>query len=980
MKNAKKLLLIFLVLTLALALFACSKCKHTDEDNNDVCDKCGEALVTEVKLFDNGTPNFQFVLASDLSKNAKNLIDEYIENMEDIDVDIYAVEDEEDTIESCEVLVGNVTSRGEKYIYDSHKLGSEGYIIQIIGTKIIICAGSDETLESAIEEFIEDILLYDEDAEDMGTIIMTRDDEVLEVQEYDIKALKVNGADMNGYKIAYDSVDYAKVYKELSKSMQSVIYENTGYWFEVIKLSEAAADDKLIIFRNVPRVKGEDGFKVSADSSGNLLIECMYDNKLKAAVDDFIAQTIILTTKEEINFKNEVFTKDISFLTYEEIGGAKGNGRTDDFVALYKTHVEANKFGQTVKATAGKTYYIKDNMYEGAATSIPIKTDVDWTGAKFIIDDKDLNMFDTSSGGDRMMGNRNIFEVLSDYPVTTISGRTALDAVLAAGLNRETTNIDLGLGYAAMIIPTNNSHKVYRRKGYGGFEGGAMHEVIVIDKDGNVDLTSESATPIMFNYTSLDKIDVYRLEGLEPLTIKGGTVTHIGNRVDARYVDEDGKEHKVDYAARGLGVYRSYTTVIGLEHLIENEITPGEFEEWIANTGDETGFESVGYHGFFYAETANEVKFKDCVLTGRRYYYLTGTYDFGATDVNKIVLEGCTQSNFWVTYDTNTKTISPAASREEAGAVSSMAYVSIAGYPLGKLRMHWGIGGTNYCKNMEYINSQLSRFDAHAGLCNGKIIGSEINYFALTGQGDFYVEDTIWYADSPGAAILPLRADYGSTWEGTIYFKNLDAYIDTSDPSKTTYFLQHSFNNWYYGYKAHIPNFVIDNLDLYEINNGYKAAAAGTELVFIDNTIINEPALHLSEVKNVGTYASVYPYVDKDGDGIVDNTNTPYSAEEKGSNWAGIKLADSSLNLNPIGIPEVIKIINNDGVNGTGGYKFIVPSTYGLSKSLEDESSLPEELKNGGFFGTTKFYYGTGENDYYHGTNHTGDLVTFIFR
>ena len=49
------------------------------------------------------------------------------------------------------------------------------------------------------------------------------------------------------------------------------------------------------------------------------------------------------------------------------------------------------------------------------------------------------------------------------------------------------------------------------------------------------------------------------------------------------------------------------------------------------------------------------------------------------------------------------------------------------------LKMCWGIGGTNYCKNMEYIGSTLSRLDAHAGLYNGRIIDSTVNYISLTG-------------------------------------------------------------------------------------------------------------------------------------------------------------------------------------------------------------------------------------------------------
>ncbi len=965
MKNTKRLLFVLLVLTLTLALFACGggdKCKkHVDEDNDGKCDKCGESIEAEaarVLLFDDGLPTFQFVLGDGIPKNVRDAVNDYTNGMDDIGLDIEIVNDTADNIQDCEILIGDVVNRGEKYKYDKYTLGNDGYVFKIVDKKIVITAGSDEMLLSAVEEFIEDVLMYDEDTEDMGTLYMEPTQQVTETTEYDITAVKVNGTDIRGYTIAYDN---NKLYKNAAEYIQSAIYAEAGYWLETVTLDKADPA-KSIVIKHIDRVAGENGFKISAAASGQLLVECMYDNKLEGAVSSFVTQQLTLANKGELDFTGTVFTTDISFVTYEDYG-AKGDGKTDDFEALYAAHTDANLYGQSVKAKDGAKYYIKKNMAiingKMQATAIPIMTNVDWTGATFIIDDSDLDMFDEY---DKAMGYKNIFEVVSDYPVMTITDPAVLAQIASAGINRNTTKIDLGLGYPAMIIPSNDSHKVYRRKGYGGYAGHAMHEVIVLDKDGNVDLTSDAATPIMFEYTNIDSIEVYRLD-ISPITIKNGTVTHLGNRVDAQYYTAEGVKKEAGYIARGLNVNRSFTTVDGLVHNIENEITPGERASTVT-AKDPTGWQSASYNGFFYATRATNVLFKNCTLTGRRYYHVQGTYDFGANTVNKIVLDGCIQQNFWVYYDeANDKIIN--SSRDVASAQSSMAYLTVGTI---RDRMHWGIGGTNFCKNMEYLNSTLSRYDAHAGLYNGKVVNSNVNYLALTGNGEFLVENVEWYAESPGAALFPLRSDYGATWEGNITVKNVKAFVDTSSP---TYLFSHTYANWYYGYKTFVPNISIDNLDYYNLST-YNELPAGFEVNLISTTMKSEPALHLSTTSK---YVAVYPYLDLDEDGVVDNTDVTYDKNSINDNWNGISVSGNYQNLNPVTPPSYIKIINNDG-----GYKYIVPRTHGDAATADPGVTLPAGADpNGGFFGATKFIFGTGENDYYIGTNQSGNS-TFIFQ
>ena len=83
----------------------------------------------------------------------------------------------------------------------------------------------------------------------------------------------------------------------------------------------------------------------------------------------------------------------MKYVTYEEFG-AKGDGVTNDFPAIYAAHVYANENGLPVKANDNATYYIKETWTkEGDLTSIasaPIMTETDWGNANFIIDDTEI--------------------------------------------------------------------------------------------------------------------------------------------------------------------------------------------------------------------------------------------------------------------------------------------------------------------------------------------------------------------------------------------------------------------------------------------------------------------------------------------------------------------------------------------------------------------------------------------------------------
>ncbi len=959
MKALRRFLIFISMIALMLTLVSCTenKCtEHKDDDKNEICDKCGETVAVDgegLLLLDDGIPTFQFVIERSLDRDTRKLLDAFASALDSIGVELDIVIGKSDNEIECEILIGDVPHRGSEYFFDKHTLGPQGYIIKTVGKKIIINGGSTEALDTAVNKFVTDILGYSAERSDYGTLYFAPSQELHVIQsEYEVTAIKVGGTEINEYTISTDTDN--QIHLEAAKVLQAGIYERAGYWLDIVGLDKA---ERSIIIRSAEPVWGDESFKAYTNDKNQLIMDCSFENKLISAVSNF-TDSKLSSAKGNIDFSGNVFKKDISFLTYEEFG-AKGDGETDDFEALDATHREANKYGQTVRAKDDATYYIKNSyrvLDEGYATTpIIVKTSTNWGNANFTIDDRELKII----SGSAVQALNHIFSIESDYDVITIDDEETLTKVLAAGLNPDTTNIPLKFDYPVMIIPSDDTHSVYRRVGYSASQGSQMHEVILLDKDGNVD----PDTPIMFNYTALKQISVYRLD-IKPITIEGGVFTTRASQDNALV----GTEDRSIYVRRGIDCRRSFTTIKGVKHYVTDEV---RIFEQVKN--GRVVHVSAPYIGFFVTSNATDVTYEDCILTGRRCYTRPvggtgGTYDLSGANANNITFKNCHQHNFWITMNPNTKIIEPAANRDVEDATTSMTYTTYGGV---SLKVHWGIGGVNFCKNLSYIDSTLSRFDAHEGLYNGKIIRSTVNYMSLTGNGDFIVEDSVWYSEATGAnsaSIFHLRADYGSTWDGDIKVKNLDAYVHTGG---RTYLFLHSYTNWYFGYIAHMPNLSLDNLNVYNIAT-YEPVMTQYPIYMMQSSVANEPKMHL---ENTAGSPGRYCYIDLDKDGFVDGTEGTIEFDENlaSSRPSGVTLNSSNpnyyKNLNVIAPPKHLKIINNDGVDANGdgtpdgGYKFIVPDTTGKGiPAADDLTGLePDVDPQGGFFATTKFWYSATE-------------------
>ena len=1004
MKNAKKILILLLSLALVFALFACGKCEHEDANKDGVCDKCGEEVeveIADVALIEDGVAKFQFVVETGVSSDVVKAVDKLIKALKEYDVEVLKVNDKEDTKQDVEVLIGDVTTRGDAYKIDKYALGPKGYVIKIVDSKILINAGSHAQLADAVEAFGDDILGLADEPDELYDVVMSAEQMVEEIQnDYRITSLKVNGVDMKGYTIAVDSdID---AHKTAAKNLQKLIYERTGYWFPIVAPNQA---DKSIIIQKIEKSADlPNGFEISVNDKSQIVIKCAFDNMLEEGISKLTNKSIVAATGD-VEFKTGVLVGDFNacVISYE-MYGAVGDGVTNDYAAVYTTHVIANEGGQKVIATPGKTYLLESPMIGGQPTSIPIRTDVDWQGAKFIVDDR--RILTTEETKDWSLP---LFDVGQDVPSTSYSSSNSdskayLQSILAQGLNRNTTKIDLGDNYRCnvMLITANATHKVYRRRGYGGYDGAVMEELILLDKDGNIIGNTEP----MYDYIDLTGLKITKLDEVTPITIKNGEFTTRASQHNCIVVESDGyRNYSSPYIRRGFKVSRSYTTIENVQHYVTDEVT------WENYVDENLAIKYVGptYRGFFINDSCTDVTIRNCVLTGRRAYRRPnggtgGTYDLSGNVTNNLVFENCVQSNFWVTVDSKGN-IKP-AKEGDPGAMSGMdsfpdrkVYVdsgsTVGGGTSIGVQMHWGIGGTNLCKNTKYINSTLSRYDAHEGTYRGEVIGSTVDTVAITGAGDFLIKDSRIIKGDVGGSVFSCRDDYGSTWDGTVYIENVSLIATMKQNGNyvdgiTVASVGHD-ENWYWGYQPVVPNVVINDLYFYDINDynsqtkAYAQVPADIPIYVYGKTIGTAFREHLSKTKKEPYYSledkdkdGYVDIPDVDGDGVWGNTTWKYDDVKtmlgrdynKGfhpSAVGGTKpangLYDNFAIYNP---PSFVKVISNKG-----GYKYHLANTainY-ADASLRIESGGYHGIEENyrGFFGSTKFYYGPGENDYYIG-------------
>lgn len=783
----KKCLLFILLLSLSLALISCTgegadsgctehtdknldkKCdvcgedltpshvEHTDEDGDGRCDGCDTeigigSVFESIPLIKNGKAEFRFVLADGLSGDVQNSLHIYLTALRDAGVTVTTVGDSAENYSGTEVLIGGVKGRSDKYVIDKYSLGKEGFVITAIDNKIVIDGGDVDSLIIAIELFFENTLGIIPDTEnEISDVTFEKDDEMIEIQDnYSIVDVRVSGESIRGGSIAVDKND--ELAYDMAYLLHDALYTSAGIVLEIIPMEEAREDS--IVITKVPD-DGKWGFKIYT-SEKSLRVECAYANAFRGAFVEFINKEIKLASGVIDIDSDYLYTKNVRIVKYEDFG-AEGDGDADDFFAIKAAHDYANEGGQTVIGTPGRTYRIHNIVDDrGMAQLITIKTDVIWERVNFIIDDTGYTHKDSN--------NKSVFSVRSDYSSVTVKDKATIEKIFSGG----TVDMDYtgrlnwsDFGYEALVLVQNANHKIFIRSGSNANGGTGQKDIIVVGKDGKI----RDETPFMFDYTEITSLTIYRMDERH-ITIKGGKFTTIAN---------DTPQTKDDwgYFSRGFSVDRSYTTVDGLEHYIKGEL-PG------VNISSNTDPKGAPYSGFFHVSYTSDVKYINGVLTGRRCSGIAGTYGFQASYANNLYLYNVKQSNYY----------------KDDGVTPAMDY-----------KYYWGIGNSNFCKNLTYDTCLMSRFDAHQGLYNGKVINSTITNFEIIGAGNMLIENTVITPASHTPIML--RGDYGYTWRGTLTIKDVTVKQTTSS---TPTLVSAGWSNHYYGYECYFPNIIVDNL------------------------------------------------------------------------------------------------------------------------------------------------------------------------
>ena len=777
----KTLALLLISILIILALISCggdTPCtEHIDADANGKCDNCdatvepqgggegnGGDTGSDVVLVKDGDALFSVLVASSASSvirdYANGLIQElnkyYIE-----DKDVITSYDSAELDPGTEIIIGPVTSRGEKFNVDVHYLGYEGFAIKAIDGKILVIAGGNTGYRKAMDYLKKSILKLDDydDCIDNLSIPADTNHEVIQ-SGYDIESIKVNSNNIKDYVITYSET--LRTEKNVAAALQESLYKGTGIWLDIVKLNKLKDGQKAIYIEYTGGDASRsttDGLIVYVDDSSNMHVECEFSDIFAEKTEEIITSVLMPKNKKNVSFSvGTVKSTNVRDIYYERFGAA-GDGVTNDFDALKACHEYANEYGYTVNATTGRTYYISTT----GGKSIPVLTNVKWNGASFIIDDSAVGKNDPERNG-------VIFQVKSDYnaEIYKAGDGTAIGNIIDAinqngGIDCETTTkLDLGLGYAAIIVVYNENHECYIRHG-SHYEGGeAQHEIIYIDENGNID----PSTPFMFDYAEITKIEVRRADD-KAITINGGgaTFTTIANQVPFEW---NGQSPVYYYYARNVKIERSNTIFENVTHLVSGE-------------RDDCG---APYNGFIVITYTNNVTVRDCVVTGRKNYNNMGSYDINPSNSNNTLFLNVTQTNFFL---------------ED-------------GKSLSRENGYWSVMSSNYCKNLSYDGCLLNRFDAHMGVYNATIRNSSVGILSLIGAGTLTVENTTIYTGKT-AQLASLRSDYGATWRGDFIFKDVTAVYNGS--SGTFAILGGEWYNHYFGYACYAPETI--TLDGFEI-------------------------------------------------------------------------------------------------------------------------------------------------------------------
>ena len=734
----KRILAIILALLMAASLCtALASCGGESgdgggDDNGGTTPPSGE-----LTLVDGGNPTFSFVYSKDISQAARTLANKTFNSINKVMNKDAAIDYENDENEQqIEIIVGTPSYRGEECAIDYHYLGPEGYAVKLVGTKILVLYGSDNSVGAALDHLKETVFGITSKTKKLADVVVSEDKLIEEKQIFTLTSATVSGNDLKSYVF-----DYPTSVRTEAQAMQNDLYNKAGIW---LAKGSAGGEKKAVIIRVIEN-GGEgstpNGFRVYVDADENLVIETEFTNKLTDGLNAFLGENILKSGQTEVAFANDyVYDKyDARNIYYSDRQfGAKGNGSTNDFEAIKKCHDYANEYGHTVNADAGKNYYIGRT----GGKTITIQTDVNWNGCTFTFDDSTIKVcLDNSCGGynrcsDCQDRSTPIFTLKYDRKVENVAD--VLNAHIAAnggifggyGEADNTLKIDnWPLNYDALVHLATAERKIWVRKGLNADSGDEMGEVVLIRADGTID----TSTPFTWDYTSIAWADAYAADD-KPITINGGGafINTIANEpTDSEYIS----------FSRNISVQRSNVTITNINHRLIETIP-----------------ERAPYAGILYVSHAANVLFSDITLDMHKGRFgnngaQQGSYEIGGYASHNLKYFNVNVIDFFTDG-------SPDDFTDGKGTLTTEGGINFR-----------GMMGTNYCRNFHFKGCQLNSFDAHKGLGNLLIEDCTYNSILIMGSGDVTIRNTTVYADE-SENFMSMRADYGASYRGSLTLEN----------------------------------------------------------------------------------------------------------------------------------------------------------------------------------------------------------------
>ena len=278
-------------------------------------------------------------------------------------------------------------------------------------------------------------------------------------------------------------------------------------------------------------------------------------------------------------------------------------------------------------------------------------------------------------------------------------------------LTRDQKQVDARPEHDCFVMVENENKRLYIRRGLNQNIGAPQHDCFVLRRDGSIEAN------IDWEYEEITRIEAKPIDD-NTLFLRGGIFTTFANR-----------EHHPDgynYWSRNIVISRSNTEVDGLTHYVVGETNVG-----------------CPYSGFVNVQKCAHITLRNCWATGHKIYSAIGA-------AGKPVSMG--------TYDYS------------AGNVVGFSMISCRMNHITD-RTHWGVIGSNFCKDILLEDCHLSRMDTHMGVSGTYVIRRcHLGHMGLNaiGRGRLIVEDSTLY----GNALVSFRRDYGSTWEGDLEIRN----------------------------------------------------------------------------------------------------------------------------------------------------------------------------------------------------------------